>query len=71
MIKNVFLLYYIYIQIFSIIMVLSNIMASISKKKIILPFKIFVCSLKKIVIHSIMDRGAWQATVHGVAKSWT
>lgn len=33
MIKNVFQLYYIYIQVFFVIMVLSNIMASISKKK--------------------------------------
>lgn len=40
MIKNVFQLYYIYIQVFSVIMALSNIMASISKKKkFILPFK--------------------------------
>ena len=22
-------------------------------------------------LENLMDRGAWQATVHGVAKSWT
>ena len=26
---------------------------------------------KGMAIHSIMDRGAWRATVHRVAKSWT
>ena len=28
-------------------------------------------SLPYFCLENFMDRGAWQATVHGVAKSWT
>ena len=28
-------------------------------------------SLQYSCLENLMDRGAWQATVHGVAKSWT
>ena len=27
--------------------------------------------LQQSCLENFMDRGAWQATVHGVAKSWT
>ena len=27
--------------------------------------------LQYVCLDNAMDRGAWQATVHGVAKSWT
>ena len=28
-------------------------------------------SLQYFCLENLMDRGAWQATVHGVTKSWT
>ena len=35
------------------------------------PLKEGMAAHSSILAWSLMDRGSWQATVHGVAKSWT